>query len=345
MNERMRALQREADDLAGQAQSLVSSLRRLEVERDLRVAELRQAETAAAEAEARLKATTERLSALELRRLREFPDVRTQLVDLYKRRRSGYAELLFNVANLREFARAARAVSALASITRRRISEHQSTLESLRTERAAFEETARSLKAREAEARRTQRSATEAVANAAALIEQIDGRRDLAARYVGELQVATDRLERRVAALGSANGSAAFVVPIRPFQGTLEWPAPGPVLSAFGEPSSRLGGSVAANGIEIDAPDDAPVRAVHGGTVGFAGTFAGFGTLVILDHGGNNFSLYGYLRSTQLGQGQTVVRGAEVGRVGSAPAGPVALFFELRIDGRPVNPVQWLKPR
>jgi septal ring factor EnvC (AmiA/AmiB activator) len=37
--------------------------------------------------------------------------------------------------------------------------------------------------------------------------------------------------------------------------------------------------------------------------------------------------------------------GTELGRVGLAPAGPAALYFELRVDGRSVDPVQWLKPK
>ena len=63
------------------------------------------------------------------------------------------------------------------------------------------------------------------------------------------------------------------------------------------------------------------------GSVGFAGPFTGFGTLVILDHGSNGYSLYGYLASTSLKQGDTVETGAEVGRVGLAPAGPPTVVF------------------
>jgi septal ring factor EnvC (AmiA/AmiB activator) len=79
--------------------------------------------------------------------------------------------------------------------------------------------------------------------------------------------------------------------------------------------------------------------------VGFADAFTGFGTLVIVDHGANNYSLYGYLASASVERGQTVESGMELGRVGSAPAGPPALYFEMRIDGRSVDPVQWLKGR
>jgi lipoprotein NlpD/lipoprotein YgeR len=87
------------------------------------------------------------------------------------------------------------------------------------------------------------------------------------------------------------------------------------------------------------------VQAVHSGTVSYADAFAGFGNLVIVDHGGNNYTLYGYLSSASVKVGDAVDSGTEVGRVGSSPAGPPTLYFEIRIDGRSVDPVQWLKAR
>ena len=346
INDRIRALQREAERLAGEARTLVGDLRKREIDRDLKVEQLRQANAAAREAEQALQHTTDRLSELELRRIRQLPDVKAQLVDTYKRGRTGYARLIFGATDLRELARATRAVGALAAITGRRIAEHQQTLDALRQERAEFDQKARNLQTREADARRAKSAADEAVAAATELLAQIDSRRDLNAQYVGELQVAYTRLQQQVSALSAGDRSTnAATVPLRPFQGALDWPVPGRILIGFGQPSSRLGAGLARNGMEIAATEDAPVRAIHGGTVGFAGPFTGFGTLVILDHGGNNFSLYGYLASTNVQQGQAVETGAELGRVGAAPAGPPALYFEMRIDGRSVNPVQWLKPR
>jgi septal ring factor EnvC (AmiA/AmiB activator) len=84
---------------------------------------------------------------------------------------------------------------------------------------------------------------------------------------------------------------------------------------------------------------------VHPGTVDYADAFSGFGNLVILDHGSNYYSLYGYLGAIAVMRGQRVDAGTELGRVGTAPAGPATLYFELRIDGRSVDPIQWLKPR
>jgi murein hydrolase activator len=55
--------------------------------------------------------------------------------------------------------------------------------------------------------------------------------------------------------------------------------------------------------------------------------------------------LYGYLGAISVAVGQMLASGTEVGIVGPSPAGPAALYFELRVDGRSVDPVQWLKPR
>jgi septal ring factor EnvC (AmiA/AmiB activator) len=115
------------------------------------------------------------------------------------------------------------------------------------------------------------------------------------------------------------------------------------VSAAFGTPTRP--GAGARNGIEIAAPEGTPVTAIHPGSVDYADAFSGFGNLVILDHGGNYYSLYGYLGSVEVTRGQRVDAGTELGRVGTAPAGPAALYLELRVDGRSVDPIQWLKPR
>ena len=100
------------------------------------------------------------------------------------------------------------------------------------------------------------------------------------------------------------------------------------------------------------------VHAVHDGTVAFADVFAGYGTLVIVDHGAQAFTLYGNLLDVGVTRGARIAHGDLVGTVGpaltsSAPASgpdpaagpPAGLYFELRVDGHPVDPVQWLRKR
>ena len=345
VDDRLRALQRENEQLAKEATTLLSELRRLEIQRDVRVQEWMQAEASAKAAQVALASAVERLARLELEKTTQLPDLRVQLVDVYKRGRSGYARMIFGATDLRDFARATRAVAALATINERRISEHRRTMQELTAERQALEQSTAQLRVREGEARAARVAADRAVADVAAHIARIDSRRDLTAQYVGELQVAYDRVQTQLTAASSGRTREAVSIPLLPFRGSLEWPAPGRLAGRFGQATERLGGTAVRNGIEIAVPENTPVRAVHGGTVGSAGPFIGFGNLVIIEHGANNFSLYGYLGTVSVERGATVDAGAELGRSGSAPAGPPALYFEMRIDGRSVDPVQWLKPR
>ena len=345
VDDRMRSLQRENEQLAREATTLVGELRKLEIQRDLRIQEWMQAEAAAAEAQQALVRASDRLAALELERTAKLPDLRAQLVDVYKRGRSGYARLLFDASDLRDFARATRAVAALASINQKRVAEYQRTLQDLKKQRVTLEQSATELNRRSAEARGTRAAADRAVADVSAQIARIDSRRDLTAQYVGELEVAYDRLQQQLVSATAGRPREAVSVPLLPFRGSLEWPVSGRVTARFGQASERLGGTAARNGIEISVPEATVVHAVHGGTIGLAGPFTGFGNLVIIEHGGNNYSLYGYLGTVSVERGAVVDAGAELGRSGSAPAGPPALYFEMRIDGRSVDPLQWLKPR
>jgi septal ring factor EnvC (AmiA/AmiB activator) len=345
IDDRIRALQKESSDLARQSQTLLGELRQLEIERDLRVHEATQAQAASVDAQQALERATARLAALEAQRVAQLPDLRKQLVDLYKRGRGGYTRLLANASGLRDFSRTMRAVAALATINERRVTEHRRTLEALAAERTALERSAADLQAREATARQAREAAERAVTARAALIARIDSRRDLTAQYVGELQVAYDRLQQLTATAATGPAGGTISVPLEPFRGALEWPVNGRVSGRFGQSSSRLGGTAVRNGIEIAAAEDAPVRAVHRGTVGYADVFTGLGNLVILDHGRNNYSMYGYLGTMSVERGAVVDAGAELGRVGFAPAGPPALYFEMRIDGRSVDPLQWLRQR
>jgi murein hydrolase activator len=344
VNERMLALQREADRLALEARTLLGDMRRLEIQRDLAAGRLVEAQAAVAQASVDLGRVNERLQALEQQRVASLPDLKRRFVEMYKHGRGGYAQMLASVRNLREFGRATRAVASLAHINQQRIEQHRRTVAALRVEQALAVEKTRDLTAKQGAAHKARVAAERAVAARSALIDEIDRRRDLNAQLTGELQVAEQRLERALTDLREGQTLEAVTVPLVPFRGALDWPVVGPVVGRFGH-SNRMTAAGVRNGVEISAPDGTPVHAVHPGTVGFADTFSGYGTLVIVDHGSSQYSLYGYLSSTSVERGQRVNAGDELGRVGAAPAGDTALYYEMRVDGRSVDPLQWLKKR
>ena len=344
--ERIRTLEEEADRLAAQERTLLVELRELDVRRQLKIEELRRLNTEVDTATAALADTTGRIEELERTVVEQRPGVEARLIELYKLGPPRYARLLLGVDDLRSIGRAYRGVSELAALDRRRIDEHQQTLAELRTTQVTLEGEHATLVALLGEAELARRELDGAVARQTAMVESIDERRDLTAQLTGELQLADQQLQASLAALaaGAESTVAALALPLRPFRGDLARPVLGEVTAPFGQQQqTRFGTTIHRSGVEIAAVEGQPVLAVHEGQVAFADTFTGFGNLIILDHGGQSYSLYGYLSTVAVRRGTHVDRQTPVGTVGRAPAGPASLYFELRVDGQPVDPVEWLK--
>jgi septal ring factor EnvC (AmiA/AmiB activator) len=132
-------------------------------------------------------------------------------------------------------------------------------------------------------------------------------------------------------------------LPLRPFKGDLPWPVAGVIRQRFGRQAGAA--QPVSNGIEITANEGTAVTVVHDGTVAFADTFTGFGKLVIVDHGGQTFTIYGNLLDISVASGARVDTGQTVGSVGQSVMGTPGLHFELRFEGRPVDPLEWLRKR
>ena len=343
--ERLQALQREADLLASDEQTLIGDLRKLEIERQIKAAQFIRADAMLQEVTTALTSSTERMRRLEQRDLAERPGLRARLIEIYKLGQGRYLRLLLSTADLRTVGQAARSVAALAELDRRRIAEHQQTTDEIRKTRADLDTRHRALEKLRVDAQRAQAAADRAAQARSDLIRDIDKRRDLNAQLAGELQTAQQKLQvaLRDLASGSPVSQETAALPLRPFRGDLPWPVGGVVERKFGRPAGPAG--AASNGIEIAATEGTPAHAVHDGLVAFADRFAGFGNLVIIDHGSQAFSLYGNLLDIGVKKGAHLERGQTVGTVGPSPAGPAGLYFELRVDGQPVDPLQWLKRR
>ncbi len=89
-----------------------------------------------------------------------------------------------------------------------------------------------------------------------------------------------------------------------------------------------------------------PVRAVAGGRVVYADWLRGFGNLLIIDHGEGYMSLYGYNETLLKRVGDDINGGESVATVGnSGGSGESGLYFELRHQGRPFDPLSWVGRR
>ena len=341
VTDRVQALQREADKLTNDERTLLGDLRKLELDREIKAEALRRLAEEGLKVAADLSANETRTKALEEQEASTRPELRSRLVDIYKLGQGRYLRLLLSTSDVRQVGQASRTLAALAKIDHDRVVSRQRTLDELKVSRKSLEERRRQLTVLRTNAERAEAALGQAAAARNNLIKDIDGRRDLNAQLVAELQAAQQKLQTTLRDLANGTAADAPALPIRPFRGDLDWP----VAATANRRSPRNGTSPASTGIDITAPEGAPVSAVHEGTVAFAGPFGGFGNLVIVEHGGQNFSLYGNLLEIAVARGDRIDRGQNLGTVGLAPAGSSELHFELRIDGQSVDPLQWLKKR
>ena len=125
--------------------------------------------------------------------------------------------------------------------------------------------------------------------------------------------------------------------------GGLGWPLSGALLAGFG---GRMPDGRSSSGVLIGAAAGTTVQAVADGTVVFSEWMTGYGLIVIVDHGNGYMSLYAHNDALLKDPGARVKRGDAVAAVGnSGGQGRPALYFELRRDGKPVDPASWLQKR
>ena len=123
-------------------------------------------------------------------------------------------------------------------------------------------------------------------------------------------------------------------------RGELNPPLAGPLLSRYGE--SYGGGSLRRQGIIIGSETGTVVNAVHAGQVVFANWLRGSGLLVVIDHGEGFMSLYGGNEALAVAAGDWVDAGAVIATSGSGVSNQEGVYFEIRRNGQPQNPSEWL---
>ena len=142
----------------------------------------------------------------------------------------------------------------------------------------------------------------------------------------------------RVEAVPDASFSSR---PFAQLQGKLRLPVRGEVTNRFGAPREEPGSTW--KGLFIRADGGAPVHAVADGRVVYAEWLRGFGNLLILDHGKGYMSLYAQGEALARKVGEVVRAGDPVAQAGaSGGQAETGLYFELRRDGKPFDPMRWV---
>ena len=114
------------------------------------------------------------------------------------------------------------------------------------------------------------------------------------------------------------------------------WPAQGQLISRFSTTQRR-------NGIEIAGDLGSPVRVTANGRVVYSGTgLIGYGRIIIVKHDKQHLSVYAHNSRVVVKEGDTVSQGQKIAEMGSTDADRVKLHFEIRRNGKPIDPLGYL---
>ncbi|MFC4728392.1 murein hydrolase activator EnvC family protein [Coralloluteibacterium thermophilus] len=353
--------ERRLETVRAEIRRLTEAQQRIDAERGAASRSVREADQAVAAAgralagtEAEIATQEGELERLEVRRAEREAELRAQRETLAVLVRSAYAlgrheqlKLLLAQDRMSDLARTMAYHRYIQADRTRRIDGLSQQLAELADVARAVEEARTRL--------------TETLARQQRDLEALDRQREERRLAVERLQADLADARSRIAALGrdeKALGELleklrdvladipAEVEDSRPFarrRGQLPWPVEARASVGFG---GRLPDGRTSNGLLLPGAAGTPVRAVAPGRVAFSEWLTGYGLLVILDHGGGWMTLYANNDGLLKESGDWVRTGEPVATVGSSGGqGSAALYFELRQNGRPVDPRPWMASR
>jgi septal ring factor EnvC (AmiA/AmiB activator) len=266
------------------------------------------------------------------------------LVHYYKQRRVTDAELLISAATFSELLARAQYWARTVQNLRERLYEVRTTSDSIQRELLAIRQRREEMLAIRAEREEQVRHLLQEESSRRADRARLDRTVALYEDQAEKLVAAQRRVEDLIRAAQRA-GAPAGGEGLASRRARLPWPVTGPVITRFGaEVHPRYGTSVLHKGIEIAAAEGTPVQAVAAGRVVFAEWLEGYGRTVVLNHGGDYFTLYAHASELLVAAGTDVRAGQEIARVGATDAlKGASLYFEIRQGAEAVDPAAWLK--
>ncbi len=350
-------LERELEEIRGQIERIQTRLEEDLEQRDSTQQALAEAERALAEAgrarretRKRLEQATVRIDTLNARidstggLLAESAErLSAQLRLVYQQGSPSRLQLLLNQQDPRRLRRHLAYHGYLSRERMALIDELQRLRRSLLEDQRDLERERASLAELEAAQAETAARIDRERANRDRAVRQINQRIATRSERVAGLRRDAEELEALIEELAQALKEVPMdvdVPSILELAGALPPPLEGRLVRRFGDPR---GGEVRWTGWLLEAPAGTEVRAIAHGRVAYAEWLRGYGMLAIIDHGDGVMSLYGHNETLLKGVGSWVNPGdviASAGRSGGADRD--ALYFELRKDGQPVDPSDWL---
>lgn len=282
---------------------------------------------------------------LELQKKQQENIISEQILTSYRMGREENIKLLLNQEQPEKFSRALTYADYFNRARVQALQQYQQTLTAIAENTAALEQQTASLLAskeqllaRKRQLGKAHRQREQALAALTDSIQSDQQQLERLQREQSQLEALLRSVNEAVANIRLPSDAIAF----SQRRGELSLPAQGQYRNRFG--SKRPPGSLTWDGITIEAPAGREVHAVHHGRVVFADWFRGRGLLLILDHGDGYMTLYAHNQTLLRETGDWVSAGETIATVGnSGGLTQTQLYFEIRYQGKPLNPAPWFR--
>lgn len=309
-------------------------------------AALRDAERTASGADQDARARDAELATVKERLARTRELVAHRAVALYKAGELGPIQLVFSAGSLRDRIARIQALQLLLDHDEALLARFTEERNDLARARIAAQQ-AGALRSEAHEALLARRGELEEERRARrALLEDVRRSRARERALLNELEAAARELEAKLEGLALAPaGPRPGQVPFASLRGELGPPVAGRVLRGFGRVlDAEYRTETFRKGMDFSVERGEPVYAVAAGEVRFAGWFAGYGRMVILDHGDGYFTVSGHLDEIGVGLGALLASGDPIGNAGETGSLTGArLYFEIRRGAEALDPAEWLR--
>jgi septal ring factor EnvC (AmiA/AmiB activator) len=330
--------------LGEQERSVLDTLGEVEAALAEARAESKRVEAERAAAEARLARARQDEADAQARLAERLAEVRPRLLARARMGRAGLLQIFLESRSLADLVKRRYLMERILARDVALLLDARTAYRDREVARAEWQADAERLQALAVEAKDRREQAAARREERETLLAALRSARTFHERVAAEVAVQAKRLADFVGTLPPPRAGLSGPGGFAARKGRLPLPAPGPITVGFGKVVNPKFNTVTVqNGVDVEAPAGAPVRAVAAGRVVHAGWFKGYGNLVIVDHGDGYHTLVAHLGSMQTAMGEEVEAGSVLGTVGDSGSlkGPY-LYFEIRERGRPVDPRLWL---
>lgn len=276
------------------------------------------------------------------RRIRELKqELRRRLISIYKYGQILPLEAVFATSTVPDLSRKLHYFRFVARSEKRNAEKLKALQRELAAQQARLVAAKAELERLREEREQEEASLVQSKAAEDALLGRVRGERENKQKLEEELDESIGNLQALIAELERQRDEKLVLADSHYFtinKGRLPWPVRGSIIASFGsQEHPRYKTKTNNRGIDIQTSPGTRVSAIADGRVSYADQFMGYGKLVILDHDGF-YTLYANLDEIQATVGAVLKAGAAVG------TSKDYLHFEIRREGRPVNPTEWLEP-